>query len=77
MFNCTWESENGPAKFFLGASLTDGSFDSFQPAVGTWKPVVRRARYGLTEREVLSLAGWRRHYIQPRDLPYNVLPIKI
>jgi len=59
MFNCTWESENGPAKFFLGASLTGGSFDLFQPAVGTWKSVVRRARYGLMGREVLSesLAG--------------------
>lgn len=55
MFNCTWE-ENGPATFFLGASLAGGSFNP--ELVGSWKSVVGRARYELMGREVLSLAGW-------------------
>ena len=68
MSNCTWESENGPAKFFLGASLTvsltGGSFDLFQPADGTWKSVIRRVRYKLMGREVLS-SRWLVMEFQP------------
>jgi hypothetical protein len=65
MSNCTWESENGPAKFFLGASLTvgvsltGGSLDSFQSADGIWISVIQRERYKLMAHgERSAVVGW-------------------
>jgi hypothetical protein len=42
-FQCTWDRQTG--NFFLGAVLA--GYEWAQGSTGTWKPTLRRSRYGL------------------------------
>jgi len=57
MFQCTWCIRSGqPTRFSLGSSLA--GYDSTPDLTGTWRTVLRRARFNLVDGVPLRLAGY-------------------
>ena len=57
MFQCTWCIRSGqPTRFFLGSSLA--GYDWTPDLTGTWKTVLRRARFALVDGVPLRQAGY-------------------
>ncbi|QKX60065.1 uncharacterized protein TRUGW13939_07207 [Talaromyces rugulosus] len=57
MQSCMWKiQDNGPAQFFLGASIV--GYDADIPTCGNWRRVIQKARYSLLPNESLFLRDW-------------------